>query len=625
MWEGVTAVDAVVSGKDGKTYFFSGDEYFRFSGDDYCHLDNGYPRKTNRLWGNVKNNIAEYGNVDAALVVESREEEEQEDGTTETVKTMHTYLFSGDQFFRYKNYDLSYTNYDLSLIALDNVDDLPKTGKNVLIVARINADGGNASATYHARIFDITGQFLNKDNYDVLSDEILVQEFAQLFEQLNIPINQPIETDDLAKSKLIRKTISSLGHAYYGKVEPGYPKAIGLLKDEPRFKDLDMMLDEGIDAAFSDRRNVYLLKDSTFHIVSDEPCAKYLGRDETAFMDVDCAFMDQGAVYLESSDSAMDGWHHISNLEGRDSGLPGQDIVLTPEMPPLLVDVDIPPNYKIGLNAVFQGTDTNTYLFKGDTFFNQGLNREFSIAEQWGRVRNNIQDRKTIDAGFVGRDGKTYVFSGDQYVVYDTLVYSSDIGLTMEYDLNVMPLENAEALPSEGKSLIIVAKIGESYYVRIFNSPGNMSLNKEPDEFVADVGLVQELDAALTRQRLDDQTKSELIQKITSNLGYALTAEVFQESERISAVNAIADHWGGLTSVHVAYVMEEYTYLFEKPDYDGTFRYVRYSSTDYEQPDPGFPKVANADFWDIPTEYQEQGWDTFDAIEFENNDTLLII
>ncbi|MEM9218659.1 MAG: hemopexin repeat-containing protein [Cyanobacteria bacterium P01_F01_bin.150] len=416
MWEGVTAVDAVFSGKDGKTYFFSGDEYFRFSGDDYCHLDNGYPRTTNRLWGNVKNNIAEYGKVDAALVVESREEEEQEDGTTETVKTMHTYLFSGDQFFRYEG---------------------------------------------------------NK----------------------------------------------------YSHVEPGYPKAIGLLKDEPRFKDIDMMFDEGIDAAFSDRRNVYLLKGSTFHIVSDEPCAKYPDSEGTAPINVDCAFMDQGAVYLESNNPEVGGWQHISSLEGR-------DIVLTPELPPLLVDVDIPSDYRLGLDAVLQGTDTNTYLFKGNAFFNQGLNREFPISDQWGRVRNNIQDRNTIDAGFVGRDGKTYVFSGDQYVVYDTLVYSSDIGLTME---------------------------------------------------------------------------------------------VFQESEQTSAVKAIADDWGGLTSVHVAYVMEEYTYLFEKPDYDGNFRYVRYSSTDYEQPDPGFPKVADADFWDIPAEYQAQGWDTFDAIEFENNDTLLFI
>ncbi len=99
MWDAMpfTSIDAAFSGKDGKTYFFGHNgndyEYVRFSDDDYCQLENGYPRPTKRLWGNVKNNIIERGTIDAALVVESREEKEQEDGTLETVKTLHTYLF----------------------------------------------------------------------------------------------------------------------------------------------------------------------------------------------------------------------------------------------------------------------------------------------------------------------------------------------------------------------------------------------------------------------------------------------------------------------------------------------------------------------------------------------------
>ncbi len=285
------------------------------------------------------------------------------------------------------------------------------------------------------------------------------------------------------------------------------------------------MLAGGIDAAFSDRRTIYLLNGSTLHVVSDEPCAKYLGRDDKAFVGVDCAFIDQGAVYLEKDNAETGGWHHVSSLEGRDSDLAGQDIALTPETPPLLTDV--PANYKTGLDAVLQGTDTNTYLFKDHKFFNQGLNRVFPIAEQWGRLRNNIQDRNTIDAGFVGRDGKTYVFSGDQYVIYDGGTY-----------------------------------IGQ---------------------------------------------------------------EVFEDSEHTPSVKAIADNWGGLTSVYVAYVMKEHTYLFEKPDSVGNFRYVRYSSTDYERPDPGFPQVADSGFWRIPSEYRAQGWDTFAALAIGSDDTMLFI
>jgi hypothetical protein len=312
-----TAIDAAFYGKDGKTYVFghSGDthEYLRFSGTDYRHLDNGYPRPTNRLWGHVRNTIAERGTVDAALVVESREAAEQDDGTVETVKTLHTYLFSGDQFYRYQGND-------------------------------------------------------------------------------------------------------------YSRVESGYPKTLDALKDEPRFKHLEVRLDGGVDAAFSDRRNVYLIKDSTMHVISEDLCAQYEGSQTPALIALTCAFMDQGAIYVEKMGETGDrAWYHLSHVEGRDTRLATEIVVaLTPlPSPPLFVDEDILSAYRTELDAVLLGTDGNTYLFKDTAFFDVELKRAFPIAEKWGRVRNPIQDRNEIDAGFVGRDGRTYLFSGDQYVVYE--------------------------------------------------------------------------------------------------------------------------------------------------------------------------------------------------------------
>ena len=129
--------------KDGKTYIFSGDQYTRYSSADYSFSDEGYPRKignnwnnegiiqvsgdyTNRIdaaingadgqvylfngntfistengqpadvnskWGKVLNNIELNNTVDAALVRGDK-----------------TYLFSGDQYFRYSGPD--YTALD---------------------------------------------------------------------------------------------------------------------------------------------------------------------------------------------------------------------------------------------------------------------------------------------------------------------------------------------------------------------------------------------------------------------------------------------------------------------------------------------------------------------------------
>ncbi|NEQ19479.1 MAG: hypothetical protein F6K28_07270, partial [Microcoleus sp. SIO2G3] len=40
----------------------------------------------------------------------------------------------------------------------------------------------------------------------------------------------------------------------YAEVEEGYPKYMTSLKQEPRFKNLSVALDDGIDAAFADQR-----------------------------------------------------------------------------------------------------------------------------------------------------------------------------------------------------------------------------------------------------------------------------------------------------------------------------------------------------------------------------------
>ena len=110
-------VVAAFTGKDGKTYLFYNSKYLRFSDPELRNLDNGYPRLTRKFWGKVRNNIDKTGKVNAALVVESRWEEQDDNGQLVDMTAMHTYLFSGDQMFRYKgsNYDTVEQGYPRSI------------------------------------------------------------------------------------------------------------------------------------------------------------------------------------------------------------------------------------------------------------------------------------------------------------------------------------------------------------------------------------------------------------------------------------------------------------------------------------------------------------------------------
>ncbi|MCB0850618.1 MAG: hypothetical protein KDD63_00125, partial [Bacteroidetes bacterium] len=394
-WDSIpfASVDAAFTGTDGRTYIFYQNQYVRYSTTNYSKVDDRYPSAINSFWGKLQNNIAETGKVDAALVVESREIIEDAE-----VKTIHTYLFSGNQFFHYKG-----------------------------------------------------------DQYQ--------------------------------------------------EVEPGYPKLIHTsLKDEPRFKTLETVFENGIDAAFADYRNVYLFKGAAYHLIAEETEHTYT---DIGFARAECAFIEEGTLFLEEENN----WYKYSSIEGK-------TVWKKLELPGVLRSV--PESFKTGLNAVLKGVDKNTYLFKGDEVFNVSLNQAYPLNEEWGRVKNNIYIHNTIDAAFTGTDGKIYLFSGDQYVCYD--------------------------------------------------------------------------------ESNDDYSNARI-----------------EELPR-----PIKDNWGGLNNVMLAFVQDGKTYLFEKPDQEGRFRYVRYSGKNYNRPDNGFPQTDDFSFWEIPVQYVKEGFKQIDAVLIEEDNMFLI-
>ncbi|NEQ35259.1 MAG: hypothetical protein F6K40_02635 [Okeania sp. SIO3I5] len=414
-------------GKDGKTYLFYKEEtsndskYLRFSDAELRKVDYGYPRLIRKFWGKVRNNIERTGKVDAALIVESRWEEQDKNGQLVDMTAEHTYLFSGDQFFRYLHEDGDYT---------------------------------------------------------------------------------------------------------YDAVEQGYPRSLGRLKDEPRFRGLQTTFPEGIDAAFADQRQVYLFKGNSFHVViGDEDNYKHY--DDNTFTNVKGVAQEGGVNYLllnefdSRSETSIDTWYKVNHLEDRtltkEAVTPrtvqrAEDILNADEK--TITDVD----------AVLHGTDGKSYVFAGNKYYDVELEQGFNIADVWGRSRNPIYDQETIDAAFVGRDGVTYVFSGKWFVEYNT------------------------------------------------------------------------------------------------------DTENYTDSTVTYPPRRISDKWRGLNNVALAYVWREDTYLFERPDANGNFRYLHYTKDSYEK--TGRLDQGDESLWDIPTAYKREGFDPangdIDAI-FVHEDNLIFI
>jgi hypothetical protein len=557
-------VDAAFVGLDGKTYLFSGDQYVRYTGADYAHVDEGFPRTIDQDWGGldrvqaafvfdgktylfgtgkgsdrtvyVRYSTNDYTAQDAgypkppndnwwnlpvSLVAEGAD--------FETIDTVFNapdekiYLFSGDKFIYFDQQQRWWSepqqlDHHWSLPFKVKRVDAAFTGKDGKTYLFSGTEFTKYSSQDYSRADDrypnITNRYWGHVTNNIAKTGRV--DAALVVESHETIAGQPqttVHTYLFSGNQYVRYQGNQ-----YAEVEEGYPKSIATsLRQEPRFKNLGTTSDAsliasintGIDAAFADQRQIYLFKGGHCHVISETLYKPY---GDLGLESVSCAFIEDGTIFL----SDKDGWQRHSSLEG-------QATHKTSILPPCLRTV--PTSFQTGLQAVLQGRDRNTYLFKGSDCFNVSLNKQYPLGEEWGRVKNNIDIHNTVDAAFVGRDGKTYLFSGEQYVVYA-----------------------ADSL------------VNKTY--------------------------------------------------------------VYGDIEQLP--RSIKDHWGGLRRVALAFVKDEKTYLFEPADAQGNARYVCYSTTDYSQPDDGFPKVGDRDFWQIPMDYADENFQTIDAVLFERDNMFLL-
>ncbi|MEU6778308.1 hemopexin repeat-containing protein [Nonomuraea angiospora] len=592
-------VDAAFAGLDGRTYLFSGERYIRYSGADYTVVDSGYPRAITGDWGgldrvdaafvmdgaahlfgpvglildlpaafatgladgtvppSLRRRLQEHGVIvgpDAPVEGGSPEWRVRADGgilltirlaaervrvygddtpfyvrystrdyTTpdegfpkplagnwlnlpdsftaiDSVFTGHdgqTYLFSGDRFVVFDNRHRWWSE-PKSLVA--DWDSMPFGGVDAAFAGR---DG----KTYvfwrdqYAR-FSGAGYTELDDRYPAATASYwgnvvnTIQRTGRVDATLVMDVTAKEDGTDVTHTF----TYLFSGGQYvryrdhdYRAIEDGYPRALSALAKEPRMGALQVALD-GVDAAFADRRTVYLFRGGEWHAVSDGLYRSYELPGLTA------TYVDQGSIMAQ----AAGGWRRQHALEGPESH--------EPVRPPTLRTV--PEGYRDGLDAVLTGADGNTYLFKGPMCFDTAVRKDYRLDEEWGRPRNTIYQDNTVDAAFVGRDGRTYLFSGDQFVVYGD---SPDV-------------IDGEPMP-------------------------------------------------------------------------------------------IAEHWGGLTSVALAYYRDGTTYLFERPDANGMMRHVVYTGDEgaYVRADAGYPALTDETFWKAP-----DGFPMPDAVLFEGQTMVLL-
>ncbi len=345
----------------------------RYSSRDYTTPDAGYPRPLADNWWNLP--VGGFSTVDTVF----------------TGLDNRTYLFSGGHFvvfdskrrwwsepreLRARWDSLPFEHVDAAFVGKD--------GKTYLFsddqyVRYTGSDYTELDDRYPAPIAPFWGNIVNSITRHGRVDATLVVDTATyLFSG-----NQYVRYDGPDRTV----------------VADGYPKALSALSSEPHFATLTETVTK-VDAAFADQRNIYLISDGRIHAISGTLYRKYAN-----FEDVRCAFIEDGMVLAEG----YEGWQHYSSLEGL-------RVDKTRFRPRVLRKV--PPAFQRELDSVLRGTDGNTYLFKGSSCFDVGLNREFAFAEDWGRGRTTIVQDNRVDAAFAGRDGRTYVFSGDQFVVY---------------------------------------------------------------------------------------------------------------------------------------------------------------------------------------------------------------
>ena len=141
-----------------------------------------------------------------------------------------------------------------------------------------------------------------------------------------------------------------------------------------------------------------------------------------------------------------------------------------------------------------------------------GIFHSFSEGHRWEVVNQGLKDLEI----------RCLTFDPDTERFYVGAATGGVFHLRKFYDLQLLSLDSVNGLPTEGKDLVVAAKIGGSYHARVFDRAGTRVIDQGQDESFPDELLVEQLESAFESPSINNQTERELVQKITSSLGHSL-------------------------------------------------------------------------------------------------------
>ncbi|WP_246005438.1 hemopexin repeat-containing protein [[Actinomadura] parvosata] len=392
----------------------AGHFHVRYSTRDYTVPDPGYPKPVSDNWWNLPASLAadpRFAVIDAVFT----------DGGG------RTYLFAGGSFVvsdarhRWWSEPRTIAEHWDSLLPFERVDAafVGKDGRTYVFCGDrytrfSTGDYTKADDRFPASVPAYWGNVVNRIARTGRVDAALCRAVTEVVDGRDVERHY---TYLFSGDQYVRYLGTDLA-----RVQDGYPAALSELAREPGMAALDVTLD-AVDAAFADRRTVYLFRGERCHAVSD---GRYRRYDDAWMSGPGCVFLDDGRVLSEEGGE----WRHRPAVEA----VPGGGYETEPLVPRALRGV--PEGFRHGIDAVLRGADGTTYVFKGPECVNTRLNRPYPLAEEWGRPRNTIYQDNKVDAAFVGRDGRTYLFSGDQFVTYaapgPAATGAPDPGLTID-------------------------------------------------------------------------------------------------------------------------------------------------------------------------------------------------
>ncbi len=421
---------------DGKTYLFRDDQYVRYSNGYDGLVDDGYPRKLSEN----QDNLPQWTSIDAAFEYGKKSYFIKGDQYV-TSDDLNTPLKISDQLWPPTEYAKSIRNAFVSgneIYLHDTGGTLKKVSSNAELLSKLketytaNIEQLNLSQVTEAFVINEDAFFIANNQFyqhSSDSDAYLLEEIARIKSSPNeslvglsiygehfiLAVNNPGPILFVFHKEQARNFVGSNSPRMIPmKTIPvqGVPsnQLTGMYIDS---KGEIMLLSEQNYISFSFNN---VMSSSLISWSNPETIATLISgaQDivETSVSSIDYALTKRDStgsqiLYLVSGDQYIK--FEDPSLSQPVTGYP-KNISQG--------GVDGIPNEN-GINAAFFSSDNKIRFFQGNIYFTaDNASDKKNINEDWGLVKNNIQDTGVVDAAFT-HGGKTYLFSGDQYYLYD--------------------------------------------------------------------------------------------------------------------------------------------------------------------------------------------------------------